>query len=564
MVKILLEAGADPDIQAHISLNTPLIEAAWNNRLEILKLLLKKGAKVNTGNSSNITAIFGAAINGHFEVVKELLKYKPDIFIQTNWGANAYDAAKSKGFDAIAKILKQSVDPKLFKGWIEIFPLAGLPQFDFLAANFVDFNPKTTGFPREIDKEKYEQVVTDLSASKRDGELEIWKKIYTYDKKKGAYFLKDTAAAEDKAKLFAVLIGYLGGYAEYNPSDPDVITDFNGGNHTYDGHTGFDIFVDDYERLEIGVPVIAVADGVVTAVVVQEVSRSGITIDDSYIIIDHGYSRSTSYIHLEKTILVKPGDTVRSGQHIGWVRAHTEQFNGHLHFGVLEWGETVEPHRGRMNKIASRWKNQIDYFALEPMVTKYALMNKNMFGSRLTHYKIGEKDIGLWINISNVDTYKEVQWKIYDPGNSLVKTFDNTNYFFADWYINNPGIWTIKIYYKNRLLKEIPLKAIDQNDPVPGNAPPGKIKKARIKTVKSAEYMVYTCEIDYPVQAFDPDLDKVYYKYEWFINGKSVRNILSASLADYLVGDYNKSDTISCKVTLYDGELYSEPVEITK
>jgi len=62
---------------------------------------------------------------------------------------------------------------------------------------------------------------------------------------------------------------------------------------------------------------------------------------DRLVVIDHG-SFSTRYAHLSK-IDVKPGDTVQQGQVIAQSGATGRVTGAHLHFEVLEAGQSVNP-----------------------------------------------------------------------------------------------------------------------------------------------------------------------------------------------------------------------------
>ena len=74
--KILLEAGAETrlpnDVTGHL-LTSPLILAATYGDVEIVKLLLKKGAPVNRQDQRGDTALHMASLTGRLELVKLLL-----------------------------------------------------------------------------------------------------------------------------------------------------------------------------------------------------------------------------------------------------------------------------------------------------------------------------------------------------------------------------------------------------------------------------------------------------------------------------------------------------------
>jgi len=73
VVKLLLERGAL--IEAKNSKNiTPLLVAAEEGRFEVVKLLLEKGALIEAKNSNKATPLWMAAQNGHLEIVALLLE----------------------------------------------------------------------------------------------------------------------------------------------------------------------------------------------------------------------------------------------------------------------------------------------------------------------------------------------------------------------------------------------------------------------------------------------------------------------------------------------------------
>ena len=73
IVKLLLEKGADVQGKDRW-VKTPLHKASENGHLEIVKLLLEKGADVEAKNEWDETPLYKASQNGHLEIVKLLLE----------------------------------------------------------------------------------------------------------------------------------------------------------------------------------------------------------------------------------------------------------------------------------------------------------------------------------------------------------------------------------------------------------------------------------------------------------------------------------------------------------
>ncbi|KPF63867.1 M23 family metallopeptidase [Porphyrobacter sp. AAP60] len=90
-----------------------------------------------------------------------------------------------------------------------------------------------------------------------------------------------------------------------------------------DYHSGIDI------APGAGVPFVAPADGVVV------LARTGFSLEGSLIIIDHGNGLNSAFLHASR-IVVREGEPVTQGQHIGNVGATGRATGPHLHWS-LKW-----------------------------------------------------------------------------------------------------------------------------------------------------------------------------------------------------------------------------------
>lgn len=85
---------------------TPLHYAAKRNRLEQVKLLLKKGAVIDIKNRFGYTPLYHAVRSGHTSMVKLLLEKGADINISSNSGKTALHLSVStKEQTEITKLL---------------------------------------------------------------------------------------------------------------------------------------------------------------------------------------------------------------------------------------------------------------------------------------------------------------------------------------------------------------------------------------------------------------------------------------------------------------------------
>ncbi len=74
MVKKMIELGTEVNIYSEGM--TPLMYAARYNRLEIIKLLVINGAKINTKNRKGFNALKYAELSGALDAKKLLIKLK--------------------------------------------------------------------------------------------------------------------------------------------------------------------------------------------------------------------------------------------------------------------------------------------------------------------------------------------------------------------------------------------------------------------------------------------------------------------------------------------------------
>jgi ankyrin repeat protein len=99
--RLLLDWGAKVDTEGNDK-QTALIKAALNGHLEVCRLLLDRGAKVDTHSWWNNTALIWAAWNGHMSVVKFLVERGADVRFRNVDSGSAAAHARSKGYNAVA------------------------------------------------------------------------------------------------------------------------------------------------------------------------------------------------------------------------------------------------------------------------------------------------------------------------------------------------------------------------------------------------------------------------------------------------------------------------------
>lgn len=132
--------------------------------------------------------------------------------------------------------------------------------------------------------------------------------------------------------------------------------DYACGEHGYNGHTGTDIAIRDYSKMDDGVPVVAAAagkvlrlrdgmlDGDVSKVGKDAVAGKGC---GNSVVIGHGGGWETFYCHLRRgSLTVRPGQRVEKGDKLGFVGSSGLAEFPHVHLGVRKDRKIVDPFVG--------------------------------------------------------------------------------------------------------------------------------------------------------------------------------------------------------------------------
>ena len=85
-----------------------LHEAVYGRNVEIVRLLLSRGADTHPRSNAHRTALHVAAYSGNLELVELLLQYGIDPTLRSNEGETAEDEARQCGYLEIAEFLSNS------------------------------------------------------------------------------------------------------------------------------------------------------------------------------------------------------------------------------------------------------------------------------------------------------------------------------------------------------------------------------------------------------------------------------------------------------------------------
>jgi len=112
-VQILLDSGADMEVQVYpaTGVGTPLDTAAFYGRIEVVRLLLEKGANIDTTKSTfaGVTPLVSAAYNGHTDVMRLLLQKGASIEATTSdYITTPLDTAVYRGHIEVVGLLLEN------------------------------------------------------------------------------------------------------------------------------------------------------------------------------------------------------------------------------------------------------------------------------------------------------------------------------------------------------------------------------------------------------------------------------------------------------------------------
>jgi ankyrin repeat protein len=106
IVKLLISRGANVNTPAQNGFNVfPIHSAVASGNVNITKMLINAGANVNVMQQAGFTPLHAAAQLGNIELIILLLEHDAEVDVRTEGGKSPADLAKEKGFNEIADIL---------------------------------------------------------------------------------------------------------------------------------------------------------------------------------------------------------------------------------------------------------------------------------------------------------------------------------------------------------------------------------------------------------------------------------------------------------------------------
>lgn len=87
---------------------TALIKASKHGHLDIVQLLIERGADVNARDNRGTNALYWASSKGHTAIVEELITHQSDVEVFDNRGWSAKDQASTAHYDQIVNMLERA------------------------------------------------------------------------------------------------------------------------------------------------------------------------------------------------------------------------------------------------------------------------------------------------------------------------------------------------------------------------------------------------------------------------------------------------------------------------
>jgi hypothetical protein len=171
--------------------------------------------------------------------------------------------------------------------------------------------------------------------------------------------------------------------------------------------------------------------------------------------------------------------------------------------------------------------------------------------------------VNFWAVLGNSDALRSISVRYLRPDNSVALAptpFTTGAWARSSWFefgytfnLNVTGLWHLEVSINNQVVVNAPFTVIDSGSPV--NHAPGGVQAAFDPPAPTANDVLF-CRITSPTVLLDPDYDLPRFRYLWKVNGNTVRDVVSAGLADAIPRNSAATgDTVTCTITPSDGNL---------
>lgn len=251
-------------------------------------------------------------------------------------------------------------------------------------------------------------------------------------------------------------------YVDLDPG-PGIL-DWSGGSYSYDGHDAIDFTLPNFAAMDAGVDVVAARGGTVVEVHDGEYDRWSRANPNpgaaaNYVIIDHGGGLVTQYRHLKKlSIPVSVGQVVSAGQKIGEVGSSGYSTDAHLHFTVVQDGNTVETYQDPSFwwlsplAYAGDVSGTLDFGVTDHAPTTEELVERPVDADLFLQTNGSGQEAFTWVNLFGFDAGDQLDFFFYAPdGTEYAHWSWTTDEMRYDWWVAGIGLpdvpdlgeWTI-------------------------------------------------------------------------------------------------------------------------
>jgi murein DD-endopeptidase MepM/ murein hydrolase activator NlpD len=378
---------------------------------------------------------------------------------------------------------------------------------------------------------------------------------------------------------------FLHNFADLNPAAA-LVRDWDCSGYTYDGHRGHDSVIRTFREQAIGVPVFAVLPGVVVRTHDGEEDTSTELVPgaaSNHVVVDHGGGYQGVYLHLRRgSVAVVPGEEVAAGRQLGLTGSSGFSTWPHLHFESWRDGEWFEPSAGPCRSGESFWLEQ-PLVEREFWIADLALWEGEAPGfdvetlafdprPRTGTFVRGRQSLAVRADLRNLPAGAAYGMRVLDPrgrlalsGEGRYETTDIARMAFAlftlELDLDRLGTWRLQLDMEGGQVADVPLRVVAKRAQV-RNRPPSRVGLRLVPAVPR-QGEVTRCEVQSSLLVEDPDFDVLGYRYEWRVDTRVVRHLISAARSDVLAADQASAGSrLSCRVTPVDGRAAGPPATV--
>lgn len=358
--------------------------------------------------------------------------------------------------------------------------------------------------------------------------------------------------------------------------DPTTgLRDYDCGNWTYDGHNGHDMDLRSFSEQAAGVPIFAVLDGTVVDVLDgQPDMNTSCMGQGNHVILHHGGTHRTWYWHMKNgSVAVSLGQVVRAGQQLGLTASSGCSTGPHLHFETSV-PAVYEPFRGACLSGPSGWVNQYVPDRTSIYLRDFGFTNSSLASfagppfpyPRVSHATFADPIIYYWMQGHNLPPSPTFRWRFYRPDGSLalesspiVPGWANGQFrwwwAWFSWSVAEmrtiAGTWRVQIIINGATVIDSPIEVKAARDSA-FNRRPNPVTLVFDPPTPIPSSVIF-CRVTSTMINDDPDYDVVSYRYQWKVNGATVRDVTLGAMSDAVPRDTLRFGAeVVCTVTPSD------------